>query len=67
MRINLPIILHHADHMASQIEYETWKSDSSTIVKETKKVARKANNSKTVSGATDSAKDLFKDLFGDSQ
>jgi len=67
MRINLPIILHHADHMASQIEYEMWKSDSSTIVKETKKVARKANNSKTVSGASDSAKDLFKDLFGDAK
>tara|TARA_R100001591_G_C4329938_1_gene177811 strand:- start:82 stop:846 length:765 start_codon:yes stop_codon:yes gene_type:complete len=67
MRINLPIILHHADHMASQIEYEMWRSDSSTIVKETKKVARKANNSKNISGASDSAKDLFKDLFGDTK
>jgi len=67
MRINLPIILHHADHMASQIEYEMWKSDSSTAIKETKKVARKAYNSKTVTGANDSAKDLFKDLFGDTK
>ena len=25
---NLPIILHHADHMASRIEYEAWKSGS---------------------------------------
>ena len=65
MRINLPIILHHADHMASQIEYENWKGSNSTAVKETKKVARKAYNSKNVSGANDSAKDLFKDLFGD--
>ena len=23
---NLPIILHHADHMASRIEYEKWKN-----------------------------------------
>ena len=67
MRINLPIILHHADHMASQIEYENWKSDNSTSVKETKKVARKAYNNKTISGANDSAKDLFKDLFGDTK
>ena len=67
MRINLPIILHHADHMASQLEYERWKNDSSTAVKQTKKVARKAYNSKTVSGANDSAKDLFKDLFGDTK
>ncbi len=67
MRINLPIILHHADHMASQIEYETWKGSNSTAIKETKKVARKAYNNKTVSGANDSAKDLFKDLFGDTK
>jgi hypothetical protein len=26
LKTNLPLILHHADHMASQIEYETWRS-----------------------------------------
>jgi len=26
LKTNLPIILHHADHMASTIEYERWKS-----------------------------------------
>ena len=67
MRINLPIILHHADHMASQLEYERWKSDSSTTIKQAKKITRKAYNNKTVSGANDSAKDLFKDLFGDTK
>ena len=67
MRINLPIILHHADHMASQIEYERWKSDSATAIKQVKKVTRKAYNNKTISGANDSAKDLFKDLFGDAK
>ena len=25
LRTNLPIIMHHADHMASRIEYENWK------------------------------------------
>ena len=24
LRTNLPIVLHHADHMASRIEFETW-------------------------------------------
>ena len=26
LKTNLPVILHHADHMASQIEYESWRS-----------------------------------------
>ena len=26
LKTNLPIILHHADHMAAQIEYERWKN-----------------------------------------
>ena len=35
LKTNLPLILHHADHMASQIEYETWrrfKNNSPKIV-----------------------------------
>jgi len=64
MRINLPIILHHADHMASQIEYERWKSDDKTIVIESKRKVRKSS-AKTVSNSSESATELFKDLFGD--
>ena len=26
LKTNLPLILHHADHMAAQIEYETWRN-----------------------------------------
>ena len=26
LKTNLPLLLHHADHMASQIEYEKWRS-----------------------------------------
>lgn len=63
LRVNLPIILHHADHMASQIEYERWKNDSSTQVKEVKKVTRNTIKNKTVSGASDSATDIFSKLF----
>jgi hypothetical protein len=25
LRTNLPLILHHADHMAARIEYEMWR------------------------------------------
>jgi len=63
MRTNLPIVLHHADHMASQIEYELWKESGSTIVTEAKRKTRKATN-KTVTNSSESATELFKDLFG---
>ncbi len=66
MRINLPIILHHADHMASQIEYETWKNADSTSVVESKRKVRKSS-AKTVSNSSESAAELFKDLFGENQ
>ncbi len=29
LKTNLPIILHHADHMAAQIEYEAWRNNQS--------------------------------------
>lgn len=43
LRTNLPIILHHADHMASRIEYERWangagSSSRSVTVAQKKKV-----------------------------
>jgi len=31
LKTNLPIILHHGDHMAAQIEFERWRNkDQST-------------------------------------
>ena len=30
LKTNLPVILHHADHMAAQIEYERWKNGKFT-------------------------------------
>jgi hypothetical protein len=33
LRSNLPIVLHHANHMAARIEYEMWASDASSIPK----------------------------------
>lgn len=64
MRTNLPIILHHADHMASQIEYERWKESSNVIVTEAKRKTRKTT-AKSVTNSTESAAELFKGLFGE--
>ena len=30
LKTNLPIVLHHADHMAAQIEYERWRNGKTT-------------------------------------
>jgi len=43
LKTNLPLLLHHADHMASQIEYERWRS-------------HKNNSPKPVSAKTKSTK-----------
>ena len=38
LRTNLPILLHHADHMASRIEFEKWnKQETKQPVKQSKK------------------------------
>ena len=63
LRINLPIVLHHADHMASQIEYERWKESFNTTVVQAQRKVRKSSSA-TMSNASASATDLFKDLFG---
>jgi hypothetical protein len=31
LRCNLPILLHHADHMASRIEFEKWNKETAVI------------------------------------
>ena len=61
LKNHLPILLHHADHMASRIEHDNAKKS---------KIPTKPNavlgKKKTVSQANIKANDLFKDLFGDS-
>ena len=46
LRNNLALILHHADHMAARIEYETWKNGRPVAdqVTTAKKSARIANS-----------------------
>jgi len=57
----LPLIVHQADMMSSRIEYERWKSGAGVALKETRKIKR----TKQVSNSNDSAKAMFKDIFGD--
>ena len=66
LRTNLPIIIHHADHMASRIEYENWEKVGTKQIKpnftNTSKTNRLRNltNKNTV---TNSSSTLFDDLF----
>lgn len=62
MSTSLPIIIHQADMMASRIEYEMWKTSPQTTTVESRKAKR--SKPKEVSTANDSAKDVFKNLFG---
>ncbi len=61
---NLPIILHHADHMASRIEYENWKNGNK-ITKAFSKNPKIHTKTPALSSQPNSAQDMFKDLFGD--
>lgn len=59
---HLPILLHHADHMASRIEHDREKelrSDNPS------KSLPRGNKKKSVSVASEKAHDLFKDLFAE--
>ena len=58
---HLPILLHHADHMASRIEHDTAKASRSSKPSN----LPRGNKKKTVSVASEKANDLFKDLFGE--
>ncbi len=61
---NLPLILHHADHMASQIEYENWKTGVKPAPVKATNFKKKPAASKLSTGKSD-AQDLFKGLFGE--
>ena len=63
LRTHLPILLHHADHMASRIEHDSAKASKS--VKPKNVVTRSSNKKKSVSTANENADKLFKDLFGE--
>ena len=63
---NLPIVLHHADHMASRIEYENWKGKS-RVTKAFANNPKPYTKKPKISTGNDNASDLFKDLFGETK
>lgn len=61
LRSNLPIVLHHADHMASRIEYEMWANSAESIQPaQSKKSTRKPN---IPTNMTDNQKDELTNIF----
>jgi len=60
LKTNLPILLHHADHMASRIEYEMWASNEEPITPSAPKKTRKAN---IPTNMTESQKDDLTNIF----
>jgi hypothetical protein len=65
MKTNLPIILHHADHMASTIEYERWrnaKASSPAPVAEKSKT-QKSNGLKNLAENNPDVEKTLTDIF----
>ena len=65
LKTNLPIILHHADHMAAQIEYERWRNHKNgTPVKTSEKSkATKSNALKNLADSNPNIKESISDIF----
>jgi hypothetical protein len=65
LKTNLPIILHHADHMASTIEYERWrneKASSPAPVAEKSKIT-KSNGLKNLAENNPDVEKTLTDIF----
>ena len=63
LKTNLPVILHHADHMAAQIEYERWKNGKITPPVSTKGKTQTNNSLKNLSENNPDVKDAIVDIF----
>ena len=63
LKTNLPVILHHADHMAAQIEYERWKNGKVTTPTATKSKTQTSNSLKNLSENNPDVKDAIVDIF----
>jgi hypothetical protein len=65
LKTNLPVLLHHADHMAAQIEYERWKnakSETPVAVSE-KSRATKSNGLKNLAENNPKMEQSINDIF----
>ena len=66
LKTNLPIILHHADHMASTIEYERWRKfkngTPAPVVEKSK--ATKSNGLKNLAESNPDVEQALTDISG---
>ena len=65
LKTNLPIILHHADHMASTIEFERWRNNKNTSPNPVSEKSRtqKSNGLKNLAENNPDVEKTLTDLF----
>ena len=65
LKTNLPIILHHADHMASTIEFERWRNNKNTSPNPVSEKSRiqKSNGLKNLAENNPDVQKTLTDLF----
>jgi hypothetical protein len=65
LKTNLPIILHHADHMASTIEYERWRNRKTTAPAPVadKSKTQKSNGLKNLAENNPAVEQSLNDIF----
>lgn len=65
LKTNMPILLHHADHMAAQIEFERWRNFSNATPKPVveKSKATKSNGLKNLAENNPNIEGSLKDIF----
>ena len=65
LKTNLPLLLHHADHMASQIEYERWRNSQNTSPKPVSEKGKiqKSNGLKNLAENNPDVEKTLTDIF----
>ena len=65
LKTNLPLLLHHADHMASQIEYERWRNRDKVTPKPVaeKSKVTKSNGLKNLAENNPDVEKTLTDIF----
>jgi hypothetical protein len=65
LKTNLPIILHHADHRASTIEFERWRNNKNTSPNPVSDKSRiqKSNGLKNLAENNPDVQKTLTDLF----
>jgi hypothetical protein len=65
LKTNLPLLLHHADHMASQIEYERWRNykRGTPIISAEKSKSTKSNTLKNLAENNPGVDKALTDIF----